>query len=54
MEGRVREVADPGLADNAVGSMFENVYAQPTALLLEERDAYAAYLDSFVSEEATR
>jgi 2-oxoisovalerate dehydrogenase E1 component alpha subunit len=42
------------MPDPVVSAMFENVYAQPTALLLEEREAYAAYLDSFVSEEATR
>jgi len=42
------------MPDPVPPAMFEHVYAQPTALLLEERDAYAAYLDSFVSEEATR
>jgi 2-oxoisovalerate dehydrogenase E1 component subunit alpha len=42
------------MPDPVVSAMFENVYAQPTAVLLEEREAYAAYLDSFVSEEATR
>jgi 2-oxoisovalerate dehydrogenase E1 component alpha subunit len=35
-------------------SMFENVYAEPTALLREEREQYAAYLDSFVPEEAAQ
>jgi len=35
-------------------SMFENVYAEPTALLREEREQYAAYLDSFVTEEAAQ
>jgi 2-oxoisovalerate dehydrogenase E1 component alpha subunit len=40
------------MPDPAPSAMFENVYAQPTALLREEHDAYAAYLDSFVSEEA--
>jgi pyruvate dehydrogenase E1 component alpha subunit len=35
-------------------SMFENVYGEPTALLREEREQYAAYLDSFVTEEAAR
>ncbi len=33
-------------------AMFENVYCEPTALLRAERDEFAAYLDSFVSEEA--
>ena len=42
------------MPDPVPSAMFENVYAQPTALLAEEREAYAAYLDSFVSEEATR
>jgi pyruvate dehydrogenase E1 component alpha subunit len=35
-------------------AIFENVYSEPTALLRAEREQYAAYLDSFVSEEATR
>jgi 2-oxoisovalerate dehydrogenase E1 component alpha subunit len=42
------------MPDPAPSAMFENVYAQPTALLAGERDAYAAYLDSFVSEEAAQ
>ena len=33
---------------------FENVYVEPTALLREEREQYAAYLDSFVPEEAAQ
>jgi 2-oxoisovalerate dehydrogenase E1 component alpha subunit len=28
-------------------SMFENVYAEPTSILREEREQYAAYLESF-------
>ena len=39
------------MPDPAPLSMFENVYAEPTALLCEEREQYAAYLDSFVDEE---
>jgi pyruvate dehydrogenase E1 component alpha subunit len=35
-------------------AIFENVYGEPTALLRAEREQYAAYLDSFVSEEAAR
>jgi pyruvate dehydrogenase E1 component alpha subunit len=31
-------------------SIFDNVYAEPTAILRAEREQYAAYLDSF--EEA--
>jgi 2-oxoisovalerate dehydrogenase E1 component alpha subunit len=42
------------MPDPAPLSMFENVYAQPTALLREEREQYAAYLDSFVPEEAAQ
>ena len=42
------------MPDPAPLSMFENVYAEPTALLREEREQYAAYLDSFVSEEAAQ
>ena len=42
------------MPDPAPLSMFDNVYAEPTALLREEREQYAAYLDSFVTEEAAR
>jgi 2-oxoisovalerate dehydrogenase E1 component alpha subunit len=42
------------MPDPAPLSMFENVYGEPTALLREEREQYAAYLDSFVTEEAAR
>ena len=42
------------MPDPAPLSMFDNVYSEPTALLREERDAYAAYLDSFVTEEVAR
>jgi len=40
------------MPDPAPLSMFDNVYCEPTALLREEREQYAAYLDSFVPEEA--
>ncbi len=33
-------------------AMFENVYAEPNALIDAEREQFAAYLDSFVTEEA--
>ena len=33
-------------------SIFENVYAEPNALLEAERDQFAAYLDSFAEEAA--
>ena len=42
------------MPDPAPLSMFENVYAEPTALLREEREQYATYLDSFVPEEAAQ
>jgi pyruvate dehydrogenase E1 component alpha subunit len=42
------------MPDPAPLAMFENVYSEPTALLREEREQYAAYLDSFVAEEAAR
>jgi pyruvate dehydrogenase E1 component alpha subunit len=42
------------MPDPAPLSMFDNVYAEPTALLREEREQYAAYLDSFVPEEAAQ
>ncbi len=32
-------------------SIFDNVYAEPTAILRAEREQYAAYLDTFASEE---
>jgi 2-oxoisovalerate dehydrogenase E1 component alpha subunit len=35
-------------------SMFDNIYAEPTALLAEERAQLDAYLSSFVSEEVGR
>jgi 2-oxoisovalerate dehydrogenase E1 component alpha subunit len=35
-------------------TMFDNVYAEPNALLREERAQYAAYLDSFADQEVAR
>ena len=35
-------------------SMFDHVYAEPNALVEREREQFAAYLDSFTDEEATR
>jgi 2-oxoisovalerate dehydrogenase E1 component alpha subunit len=35
------------MPDPPVLSMFDNVYAEPTAILRAEREQYAAYLDSF-------
>jgi pyruvate dehydrogenase E1 component alpha subunit len=35
-------------------SIFENVYAEPNALIEHERDQFAAYLSSFADEEAAR
>ena len=51
---RVREACRT-MPDPAPLTMFENVYAEPnplTSILREEREQYAAYLDSF--EEAGR
>jgi 2-oxoisovalerate dehydrogenase E1 component alpha subunit len=42
------------MPDPAPLSMFDHVYSEPTALLREEREQYAAYLDSFVDEEVAR
>jgi 2-oxoisovalerate dehydrogenase E1 component subunit alpha len=42
------------MPDPAPLSMFDNVYAEPTALLRSEREQYATYLDSFVTEEAAQ
>jgi len=46
---RVRE-ACRNMPDPPPLALFDNVYAEPTTLLREEREQYAAYLDSF--EEA--
>ena len=35
-------------------TMFDHIYADPSALLAEEREQLAAYLDSFVPEEVGR
>jgi pyruvate dehydrogenase E1 component alpha subunit len=35
-------------------SMFDNIYAEPNALLRAEREQYAAYLDSFADQEVAR
>ena len=35
-------------------AIFENVYAEPNALVDAEREQYAAYLETFVAEEAAR
>ena len=48
---RVRE-ACRNMPDPEPLTIFDNVYAEPTAILREEREQYAAYLDSF--EEAGR
>ncbi|HEX9516718.1 MAG TPA: pyruvate dehydrogenase (acetyl-transferring) E1 component subunit alpha [Streptosporangiaceae bacterium] len=42
------------MPDPAPLSMFDNIYAEPTALLAEERAQLEAYLSSFVSEEVGR
>jgi pyruvate dehydrogenase E1 component alpha subunit len=35
-------------------TMFDHVYAEPSALIRDEREQFAAYLDSFTGEEAGR
>jgi 2-oxoisovalerate dehydrogenase E1 component subunit alpha len=35
-------------------SMFDNIYAEPSALLRAEREQYAAYLDTFADQEVAR
>jgi 2-oxoisovalerate dehydrogenase E1 component alpha subunit len=47
---RVREACRT-MPDPAPLALFDHVYGEPTALLAEEREQYAAYLDSFASEE---
>ena len=42
-----RELPDPSPT-----SIFDHVYVEPTPALLEQRDEMAAYLASFVTEEA--
>ncbi len=42
------------MADPQPLSMFDNIYAEPSALLREEREQYAAYLDSFADQEVAR
>jgi len=44
-----REMPDPDPL-----TIFENVYAEPNQLLESERDQFAAYLESFAVEEASR
>ena len=43
---RIRE-ACRAMPDPPPLALFDNVYAEPTAILREEREQYAAYLDSF-------
>jgi 2-oxoisovalerate dehydrogenase E1 component subunit alpha len=50
---RIREQCR-AMPDPAPLAIFEHVYSEPNALLDAEREQYAAYLDSFASEEATR
>jgi 2-oxoisovalerate dehydrogenase E1 component alpha subunit len=47
---RVRE-ACRNMPDPPPLALFDNVYAEPTAILREEREQYAAYLDSFEAGE---
>jgi 2-oxoisovalerate dehydrogenase E1 component alpha subunit len=47
---RVREACRT-MPDPPPLAIFDNVYAEPTSILRAEREQYAAYLDSFASEE---
>ncbi len=47
---RVREACRT-MPDPAPLTIFDNVYAEPTPILRAEREQYAAYLDTFASEE---
>jgi 2-oxoisovalerate dehydrogenase E1 component alpha subunit len=49
----VRE-ACRNMADPPPLAIFDNVYAEPTSILRAEREQYAAYLDSFASEDGDR
>jgi 2-oxoisovalerate dehydrogenase E1 component alpha subunit len=40
------------MADPPPLAIFDNVYAEPTAIMRAERDQFAAYLDSFPAEDA--
>jgi 2-oxoisovalerate dehydrogenase E1 component alpha subunit len=40
------------MVDPPTLSIFDNVYAEPTAIVRAEREQYAAYLDSFATEDA--
>jgi pyruvate dehydrogenase E1 component alpha subunit len=48
---RVREACRT-MPDPPPLALFDHVYAEPTALLTEQREEYAAYLDSFEGEVA--
>jgi 2-oxoisovalerate dehydrogenase E1 component subunit alpha len=50
---RIREQCR-AMPDPSPLAIFEHVYSEPNALLGAEREQYAAYLDSFASEEAAR
>jgi 2-oxoisovalerate dehydrogenase E1 component subunit alpha len=47
---RIRE-ACRNMPDPPPLALFDHVYAEPTAILREEREQYAAYLDSFEARE---
>jgi len=42
------------MPDPEPSAMFENIYAEPNALIDAEREQFAAYLDSFVPAEEAR
>ena len=52
--GKQVRTACVAMPDPQPMAMFENVYSEPNALLAAEREEFAAYLDSFADEEASR
>ena len=47
---RIREACRT-MPDPPPLAIFDNVYAEPTAILRAERDQFAAYLDTFDGEQ---
>jgi pyruvate dehydrogenase E1 component alpha subunit len=52
--GRTVRNACLSMPDPEPTTMFENIYAEPNALLREEREQLTAYLDSFADQEVAR
>jgi 2-oxoisovalerate dehydrogenase E1 component alpha subunit len=52
--GRVVRNGCLSMPDPQPLAMFDNIYAEPNALLRAEREQYAAYLDTFADQEVAR